>query len=115
MMPKKHTRSYSIETFTKLINENLYHKYFTEKEISSFGKKRKKGSMAVRHILKQLLIEHFNNKIKHTDIEILNDTTGKPTLKIYNQPSIETKHIYFSLSHSKDMVAVLVIFENHEA
>ncbi|MFC1733225.1 hypothetical protein ACFL6I_23250 [candidate division KSB1 bacterium] len=115
MSLKKFTKSYSIKAFTNQINESLYHKYFTEKEISSFGNKRKKGSLAARHILKQLLIEHLNNEIKHTDIEILNNEMGKPTLKIYNHPTIETKHIYFSLSHSKDMIAVLLIFEDHES
>ena len=112
---KKHTKSYSIEDFTNQISEDLYCKFFTEKEIVSFGKKRKKGSMAARYLLKQLLIEHFNNDLKYTDVEVLNNEMGKPTLKIKNRNDVETKHVFFSLSHSKDTVVVFVIFENYEA
>ena len=109
----KHTKTYSMEDFYWEIKESDYYNYFTEKEISLFGNKKKRGSLAVRYILKQLLIEHFNNEIRYTDIEVLNDKMGKPTLNILNQ-NIETNNIYFSLSHSKDMVAILLIFENHE-
>ncbi len=113
MKHKKHVETYKIKDFTNLVDESLYPNYFTDKEIYAFGKKRKKGSLAARYLIKKLLTEYFNNKIKFADIEILNDEMGKPSLKISSLPSSETEHIYFSLSHTKDTVAVLIIFENH--
>ncbi len=109
----KYTQTINIEDFNKQINEICYVKYFTTNEISTFGQRRKKGSLAARYLIKKIIIKHFSNKLEFTDIEIMNNDLGKPILHFLKP--INTNAIHFSLSHSKSTVAVLVIFENNES
>ena len=108
----KHIDTTSILSFTKEIEPSLYFDYFTQNEINRYAKKRKKGSLAARFLIKRLIRKHFSQEVEFTDIEILNDEIGKPTLCILGKSADEIKHIHFSLSHSQDEVAVVVIFEH---
>ncbi len=113
MTIQKHTKTINIEDFNTKINKSLYPKYFTQNEIAAFSNKRKKGSLAARYLIKEILIKNFNQKLNFTDIEILNSKLGKPTLAFLIHKNKNTENIHFSLSHSKDIAAVLVIFESH--
>lgn len=105
----KFNQSNKITSFLSEIDENHYPEYFTIQEIEIYGKKKKKGSLAARQLLKRMLIENFDNSINFTDIEILNNDLGKPILFIKNYKSSQLENIHFSLSHSKKEVAVLLV------
>jgi len=58
----------------------------------------------------------FRFQIKHTDIEVYNDTLGKPLLKLYgralakiNEMGVNNSHI--SLSHTNEIATAIVILE----
>jgi phosphopantetheinyl transferase (holo-ACP synthase) len=102
----------SIDDFMNTVNESVYPDLFTPHEIEAFGKKRKKGSLAARLLIKKMIRAHFNDQVPFTDIELLNNEFGKPILHIEGKSVEEISHIHFSLSHSKDEVAVIVIFDN---
>ena len=108
----KHIETITILNFNKEVESKSYPNYFTQNEINKYAKKRKKGSLAARFLIKKLIRNHFNQQVEYTDIELLNDDIGKPTLCISGKSDFEVKHIHFSLSHSQDEVAVIVIFEN---
>lgn len=107
-------RKLKIEDFEKSIGEEKYPEYFTEMEIKSYGKRRKKGSLAARYLLKNLLIEYIDGSLKHNDIEVLNNNLGKPVLKINNLNEEKQKTIYFSISHSKDEAIVLFVIDTND-
>lgn len=107
-MPK-YTQTNKIETFTSIIHEGIYSEYFTIKEIEIYGAKRNKGSLAARQLLKNMLIKYFDKAMKYTDIEILNNKLGKPTLTIKDYLAEDISNIKFSLSHSKKEVAVFLV------
>lgn len=108
---QKFTKRYNINDFENTIKEKLYPKYFTKSEVESYGKRRKKGSLAARYLLKELLIENVDKNLKYTDIEVLNNSLGKPILKIKNLEKTQLEHLNFSISHSKDTAIVLLIID----
>lgn len=106
----KISQTFNLSTFETQVPEKDYGNYFTIDEISQYSKKRSKGSLAVRYLLKKIIIEHFEQSINYTDLEVLNSPTGKPELS-FRKPLNKSERILFSLSHTKSTVAVLVVFE----
>ena len=113
MSYKKYLLTYSIKEFINFIKDENYQRYFTEKEINVYGKRKNKGSLAARFLIKKHIIKQLNVDVNYTDIEILNNDFGKPTLKIHIKPDIETEHIYFSISHTKEQVSVIVVYDEN--
>ncbi|MEI6765861.1 MAG: hypothetical protein WCM76_09485 [Bacteroidota bacterium] len=94
--------------------ENRLDEYFTEWERSTFKLPVNAGSLAARYILKSMLNEHAGWTGLFTKIEIINDTNGKPMLKVfpvkadnYDIGCIDT--VQFSLSHSKEFAAAMLV------
>lgn len=109
---QNNTQVASIDDFMITVNESAYVDLFTPHEIDAFGKKRKKGSLAARFLIKKMIRAHYNDQLAFTDIELLNNEFGKPILHIEGKSDEEVSHIHFSLSHSQDEVAVIVIFDD---
>lgn len=108
---QKFTKRFNINDFENSIEEKHYPEYFTESEIEIFGKRRKKGSLAARYLLKNLLIENIKMSLKYTEIEILNNSLGKPILTIKKLETKELDRLKFSISHSKETAIVLLIMD----
>ena len=111
---QKIIRKLNIKDFEKTIGENEYHEYFTDMEREFYGKKRKKGSLAARYLLKNIIIENIGKNLKYTDIEILNNDLGKPVLVINKLNKENLKTIHFSISHSKDVAIVLFVTDTDD-
>ncbi len=111
---QKIIRKLNISEFEKNINELKYNEYFTEKERELYGKRRKKGSLAARYILKNIIIEKIDKNLKYSDIEILNNDFGKPFLAIHKLEQEILKKIHFSISHSKDDAIVLFVIDTDD-
>jgi len=91
-------------------NEKFLHRIFTQKEIDyCLNKKNKYQHLAARFAAKEAFFKALGKRIRWRDIEIINQSTGKPEIKILN-PSISFQKIHVSLSHlDKYAVAIVVI------
>ena len=67
--------------------------------------------MAARYLLKKEIIKTLNLQSKLTDIEIVNDNLGKPVLQFINQPHKNLPSFSFSISHTKNEVAIMLVIE----
>ena len=91
--------------------------FFTSGELLHYKNQKNNNSLAVRLLAKQIIIEHFEMNDCFQDITILNDEFGKPfpefTGELAKKIEIERdlKFIHISLSHSRNYVAVFIIFE----
>lgn len=107
-------RTYNIEAWNKEISTSDYSLYFTQSEIECYSKKRSKGSLVARYLIKEILMEYISGLSDFTAIEILNNSFGKPILKVEGSTQDVLNQIYFSLSHCKTEVAVLVVIDSYD-
>ncbi len=112
MNEKKYTAFLTIQKFISEVPPEKYSQYFSSREIAIFGSRKNKGSLAVRYALKQKLKEIFNSTTPYNKIEILNKSNGQAILEWKSAP--REKKIHFSLSHSKEEVAVLIVVETSD-
>ncbi len=98
-------------------NEKFLKKIFTSNELFyCFSKKNPAPHLAVRFSGKEAVIKAIHNaglgNPYYTDIEILNDATGAPSVKI-DKKDFKNVTIKISLSHCRDKsLAFAVIFED---
>jgi phosphopantetheinyl transferase (holo-ACP synthase) len=109
MTYKKISNQLSISEFNKTIIPIRYPEYFTKTEIETYSKKKSKGSFAARYLLKKELIQNFFPDLQYTDIEILNTNSGIPTMNFPNNTSVNPVNIKFSISHTKEIVAIILV------
>ena len=109
---KKIIKEINIDDFNNQISCSKYDEYFTSNEIEKFGKKNNKASLAARYLIKKILIEWVGDALKPIDIEILNNEYGRPQIFSKKISKDIQKKIHFSVSHTKSMAIVLVIFDN---
>ena len=108
-----------------IINNDFLKRIFTKNEIKiSKSRKNKTNFFAKRFAAKEAFVKAlgtgFRDNINFSDIEIINDTNGKPKLKISHkikqliQKKFKTKktNIYVSLSDEKKHSIAYVILEN---
>jgi phosphopantetheinyl transferase (holo-ACP synthase) len=102
----------AVADFEQQIRPERYPGYFTGNEIARYGKRRGKGGLAARYLIKKILLENAEVKGNYTDLEILNEASGKPRIIQHKTlfPNLEAVHI--SLSHTKHAVAVFVLIEH---
>lgn len=94
-------------------------KILTAKEISyCYEKKDPCPSLAVRFAAKEALIKAIGSEVfvKMKDIEVLNDTNGRPSIKVSNklEAFFKEKKIvrcHLSLSHEKEFGVASVVLE----
>ncbi len=108
---EKITKTAKISEFEKQVKPADYPSIFTENEINRYATKKSKGSMAARYLLKNEIIKKLNLEPKLTDIEIVNDNTGKPVLQFINQSDKNLPSFSFSISHTKNEVAIMLVIE----
>ncbi len=100
-------------------NENLLKKLFTEKELSILEKKSTKsyvGFFCAKEATAKALGTGFRTFMP-TDIEVLNDSYGKPFITLKNKAlelsqSLNVSNINVSISHSGDYCVAFVICES---
>jgi len=109
---QKIIKEINIDDFNNQISYSKYNEYFTFNEIEKFGKKNNKASLAARYLIKKILIEWVGDALKPIDIEILNNEYGRPQIFSKKISKDIQKKIHFSVSHTKSMAIVLVIFDN---
>ena len=90
-------------------NKKFYNKIFSESE-RLFCLKRKdyKSCFCGKFCIKEATIKAFDKKLSLSDIEVLNDPSGKPYIKIKSK---RDKNIEISLSHSEDICVGVVILK----
>lgn len=99
--------------------EKFLRRVFTEKEINyCYGKKDLNLSLAVRFAAKEALIKAIGTKsaIALTEIEVVNNSSGKPDLKAAGNlkhfiKDNAIRHIHLSLSHEKEYGIACVLLE----
>ena len=99
--------------------DNFVKKILTEREMSyCYGKSDPHPSLAVRFAAKEALIKAIGGEVpvNMKDIEILNDTKGRPLLTVSNKLKsfFEEKKIvacHLSLSHEKEFGVASVVLE----
>ena len=99
--------------------DSFVEKILTTREISyCFGKNDPYPSLAVRFAAKEALIKAIGGEVpvKMKDIEVLNDSKGRPSIKVSNQLKMffEEKKIagcHLSLSHEKEFGVAYVVLE----
>ncbi len=94
-------------------------KFLTDSEIEyCFARKEPYPSLAVRFAAKEALIKAISSEIfiNMKDVEIVNDESGKPSVKV--RGGVETffinkgiKHHHLSLSHEKEFGIACVVLE----
>lgn len=94
--------------------ESRLPEFFTPWEQTEFKLPVNAGSLAARYQLKAMLCEHCGWSAHFHDIEIFRDELGKPILKMHcavtkDHSRIAQDRIRFSLSHSKEFAAVLLV------
>lgn len=98
-----------IKRFKNILNNSHFlNRCFTKKEIDYCKSKSNPAQhFAARFAAKEALVKATNNKkIGFSDIEILNDKTGKPYCKILNKKyNLKSSKILVSLAH--DLVSAI--------
>jgi len=107
----KITKTAKISEFEKQVKPADYPSVFTENEIDRYATKKSKGSLTARYLLKKEIIKTLNLHQTFTDIEIVNNNTGKPVLQFINLPGKNLPSISFSISHTKKEVAIMLVIE----
>jgi len=107
-----------IEKLLERYGEKFLKRIFTEIEIEYCSKKRDKGSFAARFATKEAVFKAtglgLSKGMTWKDVEVVNDSKGKPEVRLYGKTAeiLDQKKIHLSLSHSKDAsVAVVVVHE----
>ena len=106
----------SIDRFRKYPPDRdkmFFQKIFTSLELDyCFKKKDPYPHLAARFAAKEAAIKAFSGfrKLHFQQIEVINDETGKPALRISNDDSKETvETVFVSLSHCDKYAAAFVI------
>jgi len=108
-----------IEKLIKKNSDNFLNKVFTDKEQHYCMQKNKTKyqSFAARYAAKEAVAKLLATGISgfwFTDIEIINDDSGKPNVFLYNNAKKlmdlkQIKNIEISLSHSKEYAIAVAI------
>ena len=102
-------------------SEALQRRVFTPAELEAVQTYRNKaerlaGKFAAKEAFMKALGAGIRQEVWFTQIDVLNDESGKPYLKISGEAAdrLDTsgaKHVHVSISHSGGMAAALVILE----
>jgi holo-[acyl-carrier protein] synthase len=110
-----------IDRIEKIINtygEKFLNKIYTIKEIHYCRKFKHADSFAARFAAKEAVLKAtgmgLRNGMKWTDIEIENNRSGKPEIKLKGRAAqyLETYTIFLSLSHTRNLAIAMVVVES---
>lgn len=110
-----------IERIAKLLDrygDKFLKRIFTDIEIEYCSKKKDKGSFAARFATKEAVFKAtglgLGKGMTWRDVEVINDSKGKPEVRLYGKTAelLAEKKVQLSLSHSKDAsIAMVVVHE----
>ncbi len=106
----KYVRTLPFSAYSDKMKNSDISLYFLPREIELYGGGFRKKSLAVRWLVKEILIEHFGQQLSFLQICITNHSNGKPELKISNKKITDAIHI--SMSHSRNYITAMVVIEN---
>lgn len=112
----KHVDMITKAEFIRLFSETeLLGDWFTENELKAFSYPRNSGSLAARYLIKKRICDLLEEDEYKREIEILNDSLGKPQLSFLKNinNAIERagiSKILCSISHSRNYIAGMTIF-----
>ena len=100
--------------------ENFLHRVYTDPELKLYH--NQPSSLAARFAGKEAVIKALGPQIKGInwrEIEILSDTSGKPSVHLYGKAqnladSLGLDKLAISLSHSKEYAIALVVGETRQ-
>ena len=103
-----------IDALLKKSGKHFKNKIFSDKEISYCDKKNNPGSyyakrFAAKEALSKALGTGFKKGISLKNIEVFNDTNGKPNIKLKENIKKKKYNIYLSLSDDKPWAHATVI------
>lgn len=115
-MYKELTLIKSVEEVKEFFLENLEDNFFTENELKLTEQKNHIKSLGARYLIKKSILEYLGVENKYKDIEIVNQSTGKPIVifignvkeKIRNMGIV---NVQISISHSRNFISSIVIIE----
>jgi holo-[acyl-carrier protein] synthase len=115
-MYKELTLIKSIEEIKTFFLENLEDNFFTENELKLVEQKNKIKSLGARYLIKKSILEYLAIENKYKDIEIVNQSTGKPIVKFTGSVKEKIKesgitNVQISISHSRNFISSIVILE----
>ena len=103
-----------VERIKKIIIQRprFLDRIFTSSEIRYCERKKNKyQNLASRFASKEAFFKALGKRIKWTDIEVTNLSTGKPQLKIKTKEQYPFTTIHVSISHLEDYAVAVVILE----
>ncbi len=94
-------------------------KIFTEKELS-YARARQNsiqhfaGRFAVKEAVAKALTTGWSEGFRWKDVEIENDKSGKPSVKLYGHVSdlLRNNRVFVSISHSENVVVGFAVIES---
>ena len=96
-------------------NPRFLQRIFTPQEITYCqGKKNKYQHLAARFASKEAFFKALGKRIKWTDVELVNLTSGKPQLNIKAKERLSFRQVHVSVSHLVDYAVAVVILEAEE-
>ena len=108
---QKYTDTMPIAEFVSLFTDReALADWFSDRELGQFAFPKNARSLAARYLVKKRVRDHLGADIRGNEMEILNDTLGKP-LMIFTesmQKRVQEKgieEILCSLSHSRNFAA----------
>lgn len=112
----KHVDLIAKEEFIRIFTETeALEDWFTVSELKAFSFPRNAGSLAARYLIKKRICEQVDGSEFKTEIEILNDSLGKPQIdykdNIHNaMEKFGISKILCSISHSRNYITGMTIF-----
>jgi phosphopantetheinyl transferase (holo-ACP synthase) len=111
---KKITARITREEFKTFWDTCNRDEWFSERELQLFGNSISYGSLAGRYLIKKSVGNTLNNYKFLDELEILNDNSGKPVIKIGDRFSellsaSGIRGIECSISHSRNYAATITI------
>ena len=93
-------------------NPRFLQRIFTPREISYCQRKKNKYQhLAARFASKEAFFKALGKRIRWTEIELMNLSSGKPQLNIESKERFSFSHVHVSISHLADYAAAVVVLE----
>lgn len=106
----------SVKDIEGILQNNPQDFYFTDRELRSVEYKNVSKSLGARYLIKRAILDYIDRGDAYLEIEIKNDDQEKPDIIFYNRvkkriKEMEISNVQISISHSKNFIAILVVFE----
>ncbi|MDX9695924.1 MAG: hypothetical protein RBT49_09050 [Bacteroidales bacterium] len=116
MMPVVIEKIQPVNEIKPVLHNNPENSFFTSNELLQCSEKNKIKSLGARYMIKKSIIDFLEISDDYASIEIINNASGKPEAILSDKlkQTINKKkltNLKISISHSKNYIATLVIFE----